>query len=160
MQANAFWQYSLIVYNRDGVAPLLLQLQDNFGADVNLLLCCCWLAAEGKVFTAKDLQLMIQLSAKWRAECIIPLRGLRKFLSTQPGVESMASRVKALELESEQWQQDLLYRWIASVDLATSNQPADMLMVQGLQQYCALLPGVNEKDVAELLSQLVVAVAP
>jgi len=41
---NPFWDFSLAVYRRPGVAAACLRLQDEAGVDVNLLLYFCWLA--------------------------------------------------------------------------------------------------------------------
>ena len=35
---NPFWQFSLDAYQRDGVQPACLSLQDDWGLDVNVLL--------------------------------------------------------------------------------------------------------------------------
>ena len=40
-----FWDFSLAVYGRPGVAPACLALQQRHGADVNLLLFCAWFGA-------------------------------------------------------------------------------------------------------------------
>ena len=43
----AFWDYSLKTYNRPHVGKACLRLQEEAGADVNLVLLCLWLAARG-----------------------------------------------------------------------------------------------------------------
>lgn len=43
---EGFWRFSLIAYKRPGVAEACLDLQDQFGFDVNLLLFCCFVAHE------------------------------------------------------------------------------------------------------------------
>ena len=41
--AESFWSFSLTVYGRPGVEAACLELQDRFGADVNLALYCLWI---------------------------------------------------------------------------------------------------------------------
>ena len=145
------WTYSLAVYNRPGVQPLLLQLQDDFGADINLLLGCCWLAADAKALTADDLSALIRASEQWRAQCIIPLRAVRRFLKSRPQVESLYQRAKTLEVDAEQWQQDQR----SAGNLPASELCTDELALHNLRQYCERLPGVEWQAVAGLISELV-----
>lgn len=44
---NPFWNFSLDHYKQEGVQAACLHLQDSFGADVNLVLYCLWLARQG-----------------------------------------------------------------------------------------------------------------
>lgn len=39
---SQFWDYSVARYGQKEVAPLCLDLQDNYGVNVNLLLFMCW----------------------------------------------------------------------------------------------------------------------
>ena len=47
LPAGDFWRTSLELYAREGVSRALIALQDRRGADVNLLLYCCWTARSG-----------------------------------------------------------------------------------------------------------------
>ena len=42
LPSSRFWDFSLEIYAKPGVAQACLALQDECGADVNLLLFCCW----------------------------------------------------------------------------------------------------------------------
>ncbi len=155
MQENPLWQYSLAVYGKPGVEPALLQLQDLFGADVNLLLSCCWLATKAKALTEQQLSTLIMASAKWRAECITPLRSVRRFLKSQQQAECMYERVKMLEIEAEQWQQDQMFQRIDIDGLPSSILVADELALQNLQLYGTRLPGVEWSSLSSPMSELV-----
>jgi uncharacterized protein (TIGR02444 family) len=158
MQENPLWKYSLSVYGKSAVEPILLRLQDDFGADINMLLCCCWVAAEGKELVEEDLQGLMQVSARWRAECILPLRLMRRFLKSQQQLESMYKQVKTLELDAERWQQELLYQQLLLTWQISSKQAAAALALQNLRQYSVSLVGIDWEDIAGLLSELVEAV--
>ena len=49
MEENPFWDFSLKFYDQKNVATSCLALQEDVGADVNLLLYCCWVASQGAV---------------------------------------------------------------------------------------------------------------
>ncbi len=44
---SGFESYAAALYGRPGVAEACLELQERVGADVNLVLLACWLAARG-----------------------------------------------------------------------------------------------------------------
>ena len=43
--AEGLWDFSVRTYRKDGVADACLSLQNDHGADVNMLLYCCWVGA-------------------------------------------------------------------------------------------------------------------
>lgn len=109
-----FWDFSLAVYGRPGVAPACLALQDRHGLDVNLLLYCGWSGSRGRRLDARALEALDGRVAAWRDEVVLPLRAVRRWLKTQetaPGEDPPALReeVKRLELEAERIEQELLF---------------------------------------------------
>ncbi len=106
---NPLWQYSLDVYRREGVEPLLLQLQDECGLDVNVLLYAAWLGGQGIALTEAHCGAVLQATEEWRSSVVTPLRELRRQLRGIDAAEAVRERVKGLELESEAEVQRLLY---------------------------------------------------
>lgn len=109
---NAFWDFSLQVYAKPGVAEACLALQDARGQDVNLLLFCCWAASLGRHLTAEEAALLERLSADWREEAVRPLRRARRHLKPlegDPAVAALRAKIKACELEAERLQQARLF---------------------------------------------------
>jgi uncharacterized protein (TIGR02444 family) len=106
---NPFWDYSLAVYARDGVADALLALQDEFGLDVNMLLYAAWLAERGLQLDAAHLIPLETRVATWREQVIHPLRRLRRQWRDYPEAAALREGLKALELEAEQSQQALMW---------------------------------------------------
>ena len=53
---HPFWRYSLGFYRRSGVEQACLGLQNTCGADVNLLLFCCWMGAQGRPLDKRSLR--------------------------------------------------------------------------------------------------------
>lgn len=77
--AHPFWDWSLAVYARPGVAPPLLRLQDEQGLDVNLLLFCIWAAAAGPGgLRREEVAAARGAVARWRSDLLVPLRALRR----------------------------------------------------------------------------------
>ncbi|ACI99249.1 TIGR02444 family protein [Rhodospirillum centenum] len=108
------WRFSLAVYARPGVAPMCLELQDRHGADVNLLLWAAWLAlVHGHVLTPEELAGAEAAVAPWREAVVRPLRAVRRTLKApEPPLPADAGalreRIKAVELEAERLQQQML----------------------------------------------------
>ena len=73
MDAGVLW--------RPGVSEAFVALQDEHGADVNVMLALLWLAAEGQAaLEAEAIERLDMAVADWRAEIVEPLRRLRRAL--------------------------------------------------------------------------------
>lgn len=110
---NPFWDFSLGVYARPGVAEACLALQERQGLDVNLLLFCCWAGARGHALTGDELARLIAAVRPWQEGVVKPLRAARRWLklqTTAPGEEAAAlrGRIKEQELAAERIEQQLL----------------------------------------------------
>ena len=118
-----FWDYSVATYRRPGVAEACLDLQDRGGADVNLLLFCCWLAQRGEGLTDELLNDAVSLSQPWREAVVAPLRRVRRWMkSSEADLDQAALReaIKACELEAERYQQDRLDALAGAASLPTT----------------------------------------
>ncbi|WP_119460291.1 TIGR02444 family protein [Rhodospirillaceae bacterium SYSU D60014] len=112
--ADRFWAFSLELYGRPGVAPACLSLQDRCGLDVNLLLFCCWTAAEGRPLSDADLRRAIDAVAPWHEAAVGPIRAVRRRL--KGGVAGVAAaetdalrrRIAEIEIEAERIAQQAL----------------------------------------------------
>lgn len=156
MQDNPFWQYSLSCYQQAEVEPLLLRLQEEVGADVNLLLCCAWLGQQQQSISADQLGHLQTCTARWRAECILPLRAVRQHLKDQPDWVDFREQVKALELTAESHQQAVIYQQSqVMLTLETDNRDPAAVMLANLQRYLMTLPGLEWQDVADTVIVLV-----
>jgi uncharacterized protein (TIGR02444 family) len=102
-EGKAFWDFTLKVYGKPGMSPALIGLQDQLGADVNLLLFCCFAAARGLELDAGAIAAAERAVAGWRAQVVEPLRAIRNRIKAGiDGVASepaMAYRKRVLELE-------------------------------------------------------------
>ena len=120
---GVFWRFSLDLYQRKGVAPALLALQKRRGADVNLLLYCCWIALSGRGrLDGSDLRRAEAAIAPWREAVTVPLRETRDRIKVNNDhwrldrAEEVRSRVLGAELASEQVTQEVLERMAGEPD--------------------------------------------
>jgi uncharacterized protein (TIGR02444 family) len=151
-QDNFFWSFSISLYSRPGIKPLLLRLQDDFSADVNMLLCCCWLGAESQPVTDIELRQLIAATAQWREQCILPLRAVRRFLASQVVTETYRKQLASLEIDAERWQQDKLFECVQAFNVPF--QPGENTALENLLSYGNYLPNVGREGLPGLLQEL------
>lgn len=128
-----FWDWSLAIYARVGVAEACLGLQDRHGVDVNLVLFAVWLAVDGcplgddATTAATTLARLAGDAGRWQVEMIQPLRSCRRAARSAGAalppraLERLRDALKALELEAERHEQWLLYQ--AAVALLPPGAP-------------------------------------
>ena len=99
--AGTFWSFSLRIYGAPGVESACLDLQDRFGADVNLVLYCLWI---GRALTPEALEQALEAATPVQSY-IRPLREMRR---TLPKDAAVRDAVKKAELAAEKLEQDTL----------------------------------------------------
>lgn len=100
--------YAGWLYGRPGVQPMLLELQDDTGADVLLLLTACWL---GRCLMVTDPALWQALRCRqrpWHQQVVAPLRQVRRALADNPATAALYAQTKACELAAEWYQLEQL----------------------------------------------------
>jgi uncharacterized protein (TIGR02444 family) len=151
-----FWDYSLAVYGRPGVAPACLALQDRHGLDVNILLFCCWAGQCGRALSAAELDGLMAAVGPWHQGVVKPLRAVRQWLKDQetaPGAaaEALRQEVKAQELEAERIEQLIL----AETLVLGEGEPAAALAAANLTAYLGRLEvRAGADDTADLAALL------
>lgn len=113
---NPFWKYSCDVYAKGEVAMICLALQDDFGMDVNMILYGAWIGEQGVGLSQEHVCGVDKQVAQWRAEVLLPLRALRRELKDLAASAGSGSyeELKALELDAEEQQQQLMYTYYLS----------------------------------------------
>jgi uncharacterized protein (TIGR02444 family) len=157
---NPFWDFSLAVYGRPGVADACLALQDRHGLDVNLLLLSCWAGSQGRALDTAALSRLMAAAAGWQREVVRPLRGVRHWLKAQaadaanpaPAADAsgpaaaLRAAVKAQELEAERIEQLLLFEALGPPAAeGKAGAPAPTVAAANLRVYLALA-GVTPDD--------------
>ncbi len=72
---HPFWDFSLALYGREGVARACVALQDRRGLDVNILLFCCWAGSRGRRLDPADLKGLDAAVRPWREAVVRPCAG-------------------------------------------------------------------------------------
>lgn len=136
---SEFWDFSIDVYARPEVSKLCLDLQDNYGADINMVLFACWLGNSGRgLVTVSAWRAMILRLTRWREQVIKPLRGVRQMLKHEHlAPERMRQQVFESELEAEHIEQLVLEREWGSGrrSLVTSSSRKTEDMIENLVTY-------------------------
>lgn len=114
---NPFWQFSCQAYAHPPLAEECLRWQDDYGANVNAVLFCLWLADQGISVTDAQLDSCCAAVTEWQDGVVRPLRNARRAFRRNAGVDTEDTRgwyqqARSLELAAEQHEQALWYaRW-------------------------------------------------
>lgn len=117
------------MYRRPGVEQACLGLQDRLGADVNLVLFCCWL---GREIDAQELDRVLAAVAPWQRDVVAPLRAVRRTLKPRleisgdpgEGAGGLRQQIAASELEAEHREQAWLESRVRAVGPGEPNATA------------------------------------
>ncbi|MEZ5490595.1 MAG: TIGR02444 family protein [Gammaproteobacteria bacterium] len=161
MNRESFWDYSLTHYALPGVAESCLRLQDEYGLDVNLVLCCLWYGYAYGELSRPQLECLTAYSDKWSGQVVRPLRQIRRWLkaelsnSEQSGTElvNLRTQVKKLELQAEHLQQNNLEALLAPLapDTASAGRAG---MENNLERYLLLAGLKTDASLQQLLNSL------
>jgi uncharacterized protein (TIGR02444 family) len=159
LPASPFWTFTLAVYQKDGVSPACIALQDRLGLDVNFLLLCLYGGSRGHPLTAGDFASVEERVAPWRKHVIHPLRAIRRWLKEQQLLakapsDQLRRGVLGHEIESESVQQRLMEAAVPIPEGASSAATAAGNLAIYLA-WARAKPGEADKaDLATLLSQV------
>ena len=115
--SEGFWDFSVRTYRTEGVPDACLSLQDEHGADVNMLLYCCWVGAYKGKFDQALFDSCSEFSSRWADKVVKPLRSARTWMKhagceaeSVPTEACMKLRddIKSVEFAAEKMQQEVL----------------------------------------------------
>ena len=158
--AAAFWDYSLHIYAKPGVAASCLALQDQHGCDVNMVLLCLWLAeARCTVLAVSDIEAAQHSAATANERFVQPVRSVRRWMKQwcrgMPVSEINAAAYAALktaELHGERLVQSQMITGL-DLDQLTRAEPSEAAVQASFANYCSLAS--TSGGVAEELGELV-----
>lgn len=116
-EIERFWDFSVRTYRTDGVPDACLSLQNDHGADVNMLLYCCWIGVRSGSFDAELFASASEFSSHWAEHVVAPLRSARTWMkhtgcTTQDvptdACMTLRDEVKSVEFAAEKLQQEVL----------------------------------------------------
>ncbi len=109
---NPFWIYSTNQYSSVSCCAFLLEAQQRYQLDINILLYIGWLATKNKSFEAPTL--IASEVFEWQLNVVHPIRELRKRVKKLNAAE-FYQNMKNLELEAEYQEQLKLYKVASQV---------------------------------------------
>ncbi len=159
LPASAFWTFTLGVYQKEGVSPACIALQDRLGLDVNFLMLCLYAGSRGHKLNADAFARVEERAAPWRKNVIHPLRAVRRWLKEQQLLEKAPSDqlrrgVLGYEIESEGVQQRLMEAAV-SIPEGTVSAPTAAGNLRTYLAWARVKAGdADRADLATLLSQV------
>lgn len=158
LQEHSLWQFSLKVYAHASLQALLLEAQDQAGADVNFILAALWLAHNGATLTPERAQAVWQTTAELREQGVAPVRALRRSWKHIDTLQAARQALQELELTLEKQVQDDLYQAFAPSALSCHVNPKPAaLPVAGLAGGNLVVLVVSDPGAWHLLAPKIVA---
>jgi len=157
---NNLWNFTLAAYPAEGVQQSVIYLQDNCGADVNLLFYCCWAGLRSGQLSEHDLIQADAAVSTWREQVTIPLRAIRdkikdkEELSKPEGAMDVRGKILGVEFDSERIAQGILGSQLAGNQETTDNKPCQ-LAAHNLRHYFKnLSQDISGKNLDSVVSLL------
>ena len=140
---NKFWDFSVKIYQYPEVEKACLELQDNHGLSVVMLLYCIWVGVFRGEFEDDIYTRASTFSLSWDNGVVMPLREVRRWIKSSQGeqmvsVEPLREQIKAVELDAERFQMSILeglYSETKGMPFDTEKQL--LASARNLARYCA-----------------------
>jgi uncharacterized protein (TIGR02444 family) len=157
-EETAFWDFSLAVYKREALVAACHGLQDKHGADVNMLLFCCWIGASGRgPLASDDFSHLNEAVSLWQREVVMPLRAARRRLKQPPealggqAARSLRDAVAAAELESERLEQVALVEAVERKPVITDLERRRRHVAANLANYLDFVGAPHDDEAIAIL---------
>jgi uncharacterized protein (TIGR02444 family) len=167
---ESFWDFSVRTYRTPGVPDACLSLQNDHGADVNMLLYCAWIGAATGAFDGELFNRASEFSGRWAEHVVIPLRDARTWMKhtgcdedpvpTDPCM-ALREEIKTVEFAAEKMQQEVLETFV-SLDQDRDEKPGQIIedVAANLMLYLEFLDIQADKDVRNKLRAIISAAFP
>jgi uncharacterized protein (TIGR02444 family) len=153
---SPFWRFSVNFYSVPQVAAACLALQDNAGADVNIVMFLLWNATQNRTLSAAAIADVERSVGLWRDSVVVPLRTVRRALKLPPAAvdaataEKYRAKIKGVELEAEKLQQEALYALAPALKVEPASSPAAAAQAS-IAAYQSLCPKVFPNEAVDTL---------
>jgi uncharacterized protein (TIGR02444 family) len=161
---HPFWDFSLSLYRKPGVADACLFVQDRYGLNVNLVLLCIWVAdSGGGALSAVQMATAMRRIADWERQVIKPLREIRRACRREPlGIPEFLlqiyqPQIESAEIEAEHVEQLVLAEFARSLSQAEKSDVAARDAAQSLRAYVDELAAGQDEQLTECLSTILQA---
>jgi uncharacterized protein (TIGR02444 family) len=114
---ESFWNFAVRTYRCEGIPEACIALQDERGADVNVVLFCCWMGATRGEFEDESFDRVLEFSRAWADHVVRPLRAVRTWMKFEgcpdpamlvENCMNLRERIKKVELQAEQLQENVM----------------------------------------------------
>jgi len=140
VSSNPFWEFSLTHYAKAPVQKLCLQLQEQAGANVNVVLFTLWLARLERTFETDVVAGNTEL-LHWHEQVTVPLRQARGAIKhCHQQTSALYAAVKKAELDAERVEQDMLCELLPLFHRTENESPVRTLAEHNVQVYLRTLP--------------------
>ena len=119
LHSTKFWDFSNQLYDKDGVAEICLNLQEEFEVDVNLILFCYWIARFKHGPSVAEWTKICEFSIEWQKLIVKPIRNARKSISIKrqnyfkdEDYTELRIQLTTTELAAEKIQQNTIQSFI------------------------------------------------
>lgn len=137
----SLWDFSTAVYAKPEIQSACLTLQDQYGVNVPLLLCCCWAGLRVGVIPVPALKELKHYTEAYSKQAIEPLRAIRKVMknshkaswpTTEVDWQNLRESIKKIELESE----CLLLLGLEELVIACTLEPLTLQQQEKIHAHC------------------------
>lgn len=154
------WDFSLAIYAREGVAATLIEWQDKWHIDVNVMLWICW-QWQGREIAATetDIAAAQRAVADWREAVVEPLRELRRRIKRDPGLSAYpaAEQARASVLHAELQAEKVVQAVLQDLSLSNSVTKRSTEFSSAIASYLELqgvLPSIAQHAVGPFVRLL------
>ena len=139
------WQYCCELYAEKSLTPHYLALQQDFDANVNMLLLCCYLAEQGQVLSVQQWADFVDQIRPWHDHMVVPLRTARQAACPKEFSSSIASPSTSLNapLNTSQLSAAFWYAQLKCAELRAEKKEIEMLATM----LCASNPNLFRQSV-------------
>ncbi len=81
--AESLWEWSIEHYGFPGAEGVLIEAQDKFSLNVNILLWCCWHGEYGRALSELEIRNALDISVNWSDNITSALRHARRNIKEQ-----------------------------------------------------------------------------
>jgi uncharacterized protein (TIGR02444 family) len=155
--ADSLWDFSVCVYARPGVEEICIRLQDDWHADIPVLLFALWRGRQGRVISNSGFLDIAGAVSVWQRDVIAPIRQLRRRLrhldplepALAEGLQSIRSDLKETELGAER--RELEY--LATIEVGATHEPIAATISANITTYLDFLevPKGDQKECVKLV---------
>ena len=154
---EGFWDFSVRTYRTQGVPDACLSLQNDHGADVNMLLYCCWVGVYVGQFDDALFKRASQFSSTWADNVVMPLRSARTWMKHEgcgvgpvstDNCMALREKIKSVEFHCEKLQQETLES-LTTIDQSGKDNTRQILesVYANLDRYAAYAQISSTEDV-------------